>query len=92
MNEFLFNTTLSIPLVQLILLMTISTMSLLFGKVRLALLANFIFTFYWAYFFNRDLLWGMGPEKFEYFTIIYFLTGFVILMVAIFGFLFQKQN
>jgi hypothetical protein len=72
--------------------MIISTMSLLFGKVRLALLANFIFTFYWAYFFNRELLWGMGPEKFEYLTIIYFSIGLIILMVAIFGFLFQKQN
>ena len=92
MIEILFNMTISIPIIQLILLMSISTLSLLFGKLRLALLVNFIFIFYWAYFFNRDLLWGMGPQKFEYFTIIYFLTGLIILMIAIFSFLFQKQN
>jgi hypothetical protein len=91
MIEFLFDTTLSIPVVQLLLLMYISTLSLLFGKVRLALLVNFIFTFYWAYFFNRDLLWGLGPEKFEYFTIIYFMFGLIILLGAAFSFMFQKQ-
>lgn len=92
MIEILLNTTISIPIFQLILLMAISTLSLLFGKLRLALLVNFIFIFYWAYFFNRDLLWGWNPEKFAYFTIIYFLIGLTILMVAIFGFLFQRQN
>jgi len=92
MIEYCFNTTLPIPIFQLILLINISTLSLLFGKLRLALLVNFIFTFYWAYFFNRDLLWEMGPEKFEYYTIIYFMIGLIVLMVAIFGFIFQKQN
>ena len=92
MIEILFNMTISIPIIQLILLMFVSTLSLLFGKLRLALLVNFIFIFYWSYFFNRDLLWGMAPEKFEYFTIIYFSVGLIILMVAIFGFLFQRQN
>jgi len=88
----LFNSTLPIPVFQLVSLLCISTLSLLFGKLRLALLVNFIYTFYWAYFFNRDLLWGMGPEKFEYYTMIYFMIGFILLMVAIFGFIFQKQN
>ncbi len=79
-------------MIQIILLMLISTISLLFGKLRLALLVNYIFILYWAYVFNRDLLMGMGPAKFQYITVFYFLFGIMIVMVAAFSFLFQKDR
>ena len=67
MVDFLVETTLVIPMLQIILLMLISTLSLLFGKLRLALLVNYIFILYWAYFFNRDLILEMGgPDNFQY--------------------------
>jgi len=87
-----FNTELAVPLFQIIFLMFFSTVSLLFGKVRLALLINYVFTFYWAYVFNRDSLMGMGLNRFDHYTLIYFLFGLCIVIFAMVGFLFQKNN
>ncbi len=92
MLDFLAETMLSIPMIQIILLMLFSTLSLLFGKLRLALLVNYIFIFYWAYIFNRDLLMGMSAAKFQYITVFYFVFGVVVVMVAAFSFLFQKDH
>ena len=87
-----FATELAVPLFQIIILLLFSTLSLLFGKVRMALLINYIFTFYWAYVFNRDSLMGMGLNKFDQYTLIYFLFGLFIVLFALIGFLFQKNN
>ena len=90
--DIFFNTELAVPLFQIIILMLFSTLSLLFGKVRIALLINYLFTFYWAYVFNRDNLMGLGMSKFDHYTLIYFLFGLVIVIFAMVGFLFQKNN
>lgn len=52
--EFIYSTEISIPLVQIIALLLISTLTLLFGKSKLALPGNYLFGRYWAYIFNRD--------------------------------------
>jgi len=93
MLDFFTETTLAIPMIQIIALMTISTLSLLFGKLKMALLVNYIFILYWAYFFNRDLLMEMGgAENFQFISVFYFLFGIVIILVAAFSFLFQKDQ
>lgn len=90
--DIFFNTELSVPLFQIISLLMFSTVALLFGKVRLALLINYIFTFYWAYVFNRSSFMDMGLQKFNYYTLTYFLFGVCIFLFAMVGFLFQKNN
>ncbi len=90
--DIFFNAELAVPLFQILILLLSSTLALLFGKVRLALLVNYIFTFYWAYIFNRDSLMEMGLQKFDYYTIVYFLFGLCIFLFAMVGFLFQKNN
>ena len=90
--DIFFNAELSVPLFQILFLLLFSTVSLLFGKVRLALLINYIFTFYWAYIFNRESLMSMGLQKFDYYTVIYFLFGLAIFLFAMIGFLFQKND
>lgn len=90
--DIFFNFELSVPLFQILILLLFSTVALLFGKVRLALLINYIFTFYWAYIFNRDSLAGMGLQKFDYYTVTYFLFGLCIFLFAMVGFLFQKND
>jgi len=92
MIDFLLNANLSIPMVQLILLMLMSTISLLFGKLKLALLSNYVFTLHWAYVANRDNLIGMGFENFQLISIIYFIFGLGIVLVAAFAFMFQKND
>ena len=92
MLDFFLNANLTIPMVQLILLMLMSTISLLFGKLKLALLINYVFTLHWAYVANRDNLIGMGFENFQLFSIIYFIFGLGIALVAAFAFMFQKNS
>ena len=53
--EFFQTTQLAVPLIQIMLLLALSTVTLLIGKVRLALLMNYLFAFYWGYVFNADL-------------------------------------
>jgi len=79
-------------MIQIILLMVLSTLTLLFGKLRLALLINYIFILNWAYFLNRDLLLSMAPTNFKYISAVYFLFGILIVLIAAFSFLFQKEK
>lgn len=79
-------------MIQIILLMVLSTLTLLLGKLRLALLINYIFILNWAYFLNRDLLLSMAPSSFQYISTLYFLFGILIVLIAAFSFLFQKEK
>jgi len=92
MFNFLTETTLAIPMIQIILLMLLSTLTLLFGKLRLALLINYIFILNWAYFLNRDLIMDMAPTNFQYLSAVYFVFGLLIAMIAAFSFFFQKDQ
>ncbi len=92
MLDYLLNANLSIPMIQLILLMLMSTISLLFGKLKLALLVNYLFTLHWAYVSNQENLIELGFENFQLVSIIYFIFGLGIVLVAAFAFLFQKNN
>ena len=92
MLEFLLNANLNIPMIQLILLMLMSTISLLFGKLKLALLINYVFTLHWAYVANQENLVAMGFENFQLVSIIYFIFGLGIVLVAAFAFMFQKNS
>jgi hypothetical protein len=92
MLELITETSLSIPMVQIILLMLISTISLLFGKLKIALMINYIFTLHWAYISNRDLLMGIGFENFELVTTVYYVFGLGVVLVAAFAFMFQKST
>ena len=79
-------------MIQIILLMLMSTVSLLFGKLKLALLINYLFTLHWAYISNRENLMELGFENFQLISVIYFIFGLGIVLVASFAFMFQKNN
>ncbi len=89
MNLF-FSTELAVPLFQIIILMLFSTLALLFGKVRLALIINYLFTFYWAYIFNQDNLMGLGIDRFDRYKLIYFYLVYVSYCLRCSGFYFKK--
>ena len=92
MLDHFLNISLEIPIIQLILLMLISTISLLFGRLKLALIVNYLFTLYWAYIVNRDKLMDMSSENFELYSIMYFIFGLGIVLTASFAFLFQEST
>ena len=83
--EILFSTEISIPFFQVVLLISISTLMLLFGKIRVALLTNYLFTFYWGFWINLD-----RSDIFNtWFHFSYVGFGLMIVVLALFGF-FQK--
>ena len=85
--DLIHSAELSIPILQIVMLLLLGTVALLFGKVKMALLINYMFTMYWGYGFGWEYLKNSGFANLDYFTYIYFGFGFVIIAMAIIGFL-----
>jgi hypothetical protein len=82
--EFFSTAEILIPVYQMILLLLVSTLTLLFGRTKLALIINYLFTLYWGFVFNRDLLLG---HELEYCYLLYWGFGASIAILAAVGFL-----
>lgn len=89
--ESIYAIELVFPVHQLMVLLTLSTLVLLFGRIKLALMINYVFTIYWGYFFNRDILQGYMQQQ-HYFSMIYFGLGLSIAILAMLGFMFQHET
>ncbi len=87
--EFFLSTQLSVPLFQVILLLGLSTTALLFGRIKLALLMNYVFTLFWGYVHNLSLFDSV--EKITMFTMVYFGFGIAIVVLASIGFLAHES-
>ena len=85
--EFIKTTELTIPVYQMALLLMISTGALLFGRVKLALLVNYLFTMSWGYGLTLSYLAEHGYQNVGPFTLLYFGFGLVVAALAIVGFL-----
>ena len=80
----------TIPLSQLLLLLVLSTIALLFRRIKFALFVNYIFTLYWGYFLNRELATGLIGESTEIAS-IYFGLGISIAILAMIGFISRQE-
>jgi hypothetical protein len=89
--EFYITTKISIPLFQILLLLLLSTVALLYGKKRLALLANYVFIMYWCYLYNLDYLQRFSLSKVDFVSISYIGFGLVIVALVIIGFLSPSE-
>ena len=89
--EAIYATQLTIPLYQIGLLLLVSTLALLFGRIKVALINNYLFALYWGYFLNRDILVGDNLEKVSYFTAAYFGFGIIIAIFALIGFMTHSE-
>ena len=83
--EIITSTQLAVPTLQLILLLILSTIALLVGRLRLALFINYCFTLYWGYVVNFDLFVAQGVVKLNGYTVLYFSIGIVIILLALIG-------
>jgi hypothetical protein len=81
--EILFMREISIPVIQMVLLLLLSTGALFFGKLKLALLINYLFTLYWGYGISKDFLVGSGFQHLSGFTVLYVGFGLIIAAVAL---------
>ncbi|MBW1754374.1 MAG: hypothetical protein JRJ46_15120 [Deltaproteobacteria bacterium] len=88
--EFFHSIEFSIPVVQVVWLLLMITTAQLFGKIKLALLISYIFTLYWGYFLNREVMVNSVHHG-EYFILIYFGFGIAVVVLAIIGFMVQHE-
>ena len=84
--EYLSSTELAVPLGEIVMLLSLSTIFLLFTRIKLALLTNYLFTLHWGFLFNQDLLLGLVNGS-TLFVLLYFGFGLSIAACAVFGFL-----
>jgi hypothetical protein len=81
--EFFQMKEISIPGTQMVLLLLLSTGALFWGRLKLALLINYLFTLYWGYGINREYLVGAGFEHIDGFAILYLGFGLVVAVLAL---------
>ena len=88
----LFSTTLiTIPFLQLFLLIIISTLFLLFGRIKFALLINYLFTFYWGFNVNFGKIGIVSTNNFPLFSLVYLGFGSMIVMLVLVSFRHKIQ-
>ncbi|MBI5845957.1 MAG: hypothetical protein HZB23_14955 [Deltaproteobacteria bacterium] len=87
----LLEAEISIPLYQVAALLLATTLTLLAGRLKLSLIINYLFTLYWGYIANSNMLLGEGVERFSTFTMFYLGFGFVIAILAAFAFLLHSN-
>jgi len=90
--ETLLDTQLSVPLSQVALLLGLSTLILLFGRVKLALIINYCFTLYWGFFLNPSFRSDLGELMLNTYTYVYIGVGLIIVFLALIGFLSSKDK
>jgi hypothetical protein len=79
--ELLNSANVTIPFYQIALLLVISTLVLLFGRVKLALLATYVFISYWGFLANEGVMAGSVLNMMGFFCI-----GLPIIIFALIGF------
>ncbi len=85
--EMLFAKELTIPLYQAGLLLLLCTLVLFLGRVKLALLINYLFVFYWGYWLNKEAIFGPGITQINSFTLGVYGFSALIFILALIGFL-----
>jgi len=89
--DIFLSTELSVPILQIVMLLVLSTMSLIFGRIRLALFINYCFTLYWGYVSNLSLFTGNDAFQIANFSFMYFGFGIVVIALAIVGLMYHRD-
>ena len=89
--EVFTTTQLTIPTMQVVLLLALSTGALLIGRLKLALLINYCFTLYWGYVASLDLFSGGGVMRLNNYTLLYFGFGLAVVLLAVIGFITYRD-
>ena len=85
--EALSSIKISIPIIQLVLLILFSTLALLFGRQKLALIINYLFVFYWGFGVNSENQAVLSPDISVWFTSSYIIFGCMFIVFCLIGLL-----
>ncbi len=85
--ERLYSIELTIPFYEVGLLLLLSTLVFFLGRVKLAILINYLFVFYWGYWVNKEAIFGPGITQINSFTLGVYGFSALIFIFALIGFL-----
>ena len=91
MLEFISSVKFCAPFYQIALLLMLSTVVLIFGKPKIALLINYIFLLYWIYVSDREYIVEAGSKHFAAFSWFYFAFGLTVIVLALLGLLLKNE-
>ena len=77
----------TIPLYQVGLLLLLGSVAFFLGKEKLAILINYLFVFYWAYWLNNEVMFGVGITPINAVTLGTYGFSALIFILALIGFL-----
>jgi hypothetical protein len=89
--EPLMSTQLAVPLSHILFLLSFTTLILIFGYTRMALLLNYSFLIYWSYLSNVILFTEKGELQLTRITLLYIAFGFAILLLATIGLMHNRE-
>ena len=77
----------SIPIIQIVLLILSCTVALLFGKQKFALLINYLFVFYWGFGATFENQAALSSNFSVWFSSSYIVFGCMLLIFSLIGLL-----
>ena len=89
--ESILLTKLEFPLIEIVLLLSLSTVCVLWQRIKLALLINYLFVLYWGYIFNRDLLFNKLGDAAGFCISLYFGFGLMVVGFSLIGFIHSEN-
>jgi hypothetical protein len=89
--DLIISSRISITAFEMMLLISLTTFAMVSGRLKLGLLINLCFTMYWGFMLNRDLFTKDGGLTFNPSSYVYWGFGFAIMLLAILGFITQKE-
>ncbi len=89
--EALISTHLSVPLSHILALLSLTTLVLIFGHTRMALLLNYSFLIYLSYVSNVIVFTEKGELQLNRVTLLYVLFGLAILILATLGLIHNRD-
>lgn len=89
--DFFTETEIVIPVTQIVLYLSISTLVLLFGRAKLALMTNYLFVLYWGYLCNLELYTELFQDM-EYIIYVYFGFGIAVAVLSVVGFIWHPDG
>lgn len=90
MDNFL-SIQLNVTVYQVMIILTVMTISVLFGYFKMGLFFNYLFLMYWGNFFNIHSVFENADPNLSTNSFLYIGFGLIITFLAMIGFLFNKR-
>ncbi len=80
----------TIPVLQVVWLISMNSVFLLLRRIKLALITNYVFSLYWGYTLTQNYMFNPAGDI-ELRPLFYFGAAAAVLVVALVGFLLQEE-